>query len=110
MKKTLFYISRILTTLISALFLIFVIGESIMDFNLNWLFTMLLPGIILAILTYYSWKNPKLGGIVFTALAVFVIIMIFFAKGHLDILPIFTTGIPLLLSGILFLFEGFKKY
>ncbi|MBU4501272.1 MAG: hypothetical protein KKA79_01670 [Nanoarchaeota archaeon] len=70
------------------------------------LFMHLIPSFILTAVTILAWKKEKIGGIIFIGLAVFSVFFFNTLENPESLL--FITG-PVLLVGILFLLNHYKK-
>jgi len=106
MNKFIYYLSRILTILIVAFLAMFILegfspGFGWQDSLMHLLMTLIaLGGTILA------WKRPKIGGWIFALLGLGLMHLLFFRQQWWN--GIIVGGI-FLLTGILFLIEGFRK-
>jgi hypothetical protein len=109
MKKTLFWLPRILTIifiLFISMFALDVFSEYTFPLVLGALFMHLIPSLILVGLLIVAWKWEKLGGILFILLAIGFFI---FFKGYEDIISALITTLPALIVGILFLINSYKN-
>jgi len=105
MKNIIYYSSRILSVLIIAFFALFILEGVSPSFGwqdglMHGLVTIVVLG-----MTVVAWKWPKIGGWFFVALGVYYLVMVFNNEYWSGLI----IGIIPLLTGILFLIEGFKK-
>lgn len=105
MKKFIYYLPRVLSILIIAFFAMFILEGLSPEFNWQDSLAHLVLALVVLLITIAAWKWPKIGG------------WFFFLFGLKYLLDVFDTewlnglivgGIPLL-TGILFLIEGFRK-
>ena len=103
--KVVFYLSRILAIVIVAFFALFILEGFGPDFG--WQDSVSHAVLALAALaaTIVAWKWPKIGGWLFVIFGVYFVIMFFNSREWSSLL---IGGAPLL-TGILFLIEGFGK-
>lgn len=105
MKKFIYYLPRILTILIVVFMAIFILegfspGFGWQDSLMHLLMTLIALGA-----TILAWKRPKIGGWIFVLLGLKYLLLIFRQQWWNGII----VGGILLLTGILFLMEGFRK-
>lgn len=106
MQKFLYYLPRVLTSLVTLFFYLFVLEGLSPEFGWQSGVAHFLLASAVLLLTILAWKRPKIGGWPFLILGIF-----YFAttasKGYWQIsLPL---SLPMALSGMLFLAEGFRK-
>ena len=110
MNKTLHWAPRILSIIyivFLSLFAMDVFGENYSFLEtIGALFMHLIPSLILIAITFLAWKKEKIGGIIFILLS--IIFTIFF-KTYNDIITFLLISLPILITGILFLLNQFKK-
>jgi hypothetical protein len=105
MKNIIYYSSRILSVLIIAFFALFILEGFSPNFGwqdglMHGLVTIIVLGI-----TVVAWKWPKIGSWFFIVLGVYYLVVVFNDEWWNGLI----IGIIPLLTGILFLIEGFKK-
>jgi hypothetical protein len=105
MKKFIYYLPRILTILIVVFMAMFILegfspGFGWQDSLMHLLMTLIALGA-----TILAWKRPKIGGWIFVLLGLKYLLLIFRQQWWNGII----VGGILLLTGILFLIEGFRK-
>ena len=110
MNKTLYWAPRVLAIIyiiFLSLFAFDVFGEgySFLE-TIVALFMHLIPSLILVAITFLAWKKEKMGGIIFILLG--IIFTIFF-NTYREIISFLLISLPILIVGILFLINHFKK-
>jgi hypothetical protein len=106
MKKFIYYLPRGLAVLITALLYLFVLEGFDPEFGWQSGLMHFIIASIMLLFTIFAWKKPKSGGWIFLAMGVYYLAATS-ASGYWQMsLPL---SIPMILSGILFLIEGFKK-
>jgi hypothetical protein len=106
MKKIIFWLPRILAIiyiLFISVFALDIFGQGY-DFweVMVGLFMHLIPSLILIVLIVVAWRRPKIGGILFIALAVMFTIAF---NTYRELITLLLISGPLLLIGILFLLQ-----
>jgi hypothetical protein len=96
MQKFIYFLPRALAVLITIFFAIFILEGFSPEFSWQDSLAHFGVALIMLLATIFAWKKPKIGG------WFFILAGIYFIKGLF-------VAIPLLLSGILFLAEGFGK-
>jgi hypothetical protein len=96
MKKLIYYLPRALAVLIVFFFALFILEGFSPEFFWQDSLSHLVITAIMLLATILAWKKPKVGS------WFFILAGIYFIKGLF-------LSIPLLLAGILFLIEGFRK-
>ncbi|MBE3128229.1 MAG: hypothetical protein IMZ60_00930 [Actinobacteria bacterium] len=107
MNKFIYYFPRILTILIVAFMAMFILEGFSPGFGWQDSLMHLLVTLIALGATILAWKRPKIGGWIFVLLGLgLMYLLLFFRQQWWN--GIIVGGI-LLLTGILFLIEGFRK-
>ena len=106
MNKFIYYLPRILTILIVAFMAMFILEGFSPGFGWQDSLMHLLVTLIALGATILAWKRPQIGGWIFVLLGLRFLLMIFREQSWTN--SIIIGGIPLL-TGILFLTEGFRK-
>jgi len=106
MNKFIYYLPKILTILIVVFMAMFILegfspGFGWQDSLMHLLMTLIALGA-----TILAWKRPKIGGWIFVLLGLLIYLNMIFRQQWWG--GIIIGGIPLL-TGILFLMEGFRK-
>jgi len=105
MKKVIYYLPRVLSILIVCFFAVFILEGFGPDFGWH---DSLMHGILAFValmVTMLAWKKPKIGG------WVFIVFDLWYFKGIMTnewLMSLIIGGVPLI-TGILFLIQGFKK-
>jgi hypothetical protein len=105
MKKVIYYLSRVLSILIVCFFAVFILEGFGPDFGWQ---DSLMHGILAFVVlmaTMLAWKKPKIGGWVFIVFGLWylkTVVAGYWLNG------LIIGGIPLI-TGVLFLIQGFKK-
>lgn len=105
MNKSIFYLPRILAIIIVAFLAIFVWEVLGSEFNWQNAVGPLLLLLIVLVFAIVAWKWPKVGGWFFVLMGCYYLFLIFQSQWWGGVV---IGGLPLL-TGILFLVEGFKK-
>jgi hypothetical protein len=107
MKKFIYYLPRILTILIVAFLAMFILEGFSPGFGWQDSLMHLLMALIALGATILAWKRPQIGGWIFVlfGLGLMYLLLIFRQQWWNGII----VGGILLLTGILFLTEGFRK-
>ena len=105
MKKFISYLQRVLAILIVVFFALFILEGFGPDFGWQASVMHAVLALVALAATIVAWKWPKIGGWIFVAFGIYYFLMIFRSQ---EWNSSFVGGIPLL-TGILFLIEGFKK-
>jgi hypothetical protein len=106
MKKFIYYLPRILAILIVTFLALFILEGFSPGFGWQDSFYHLIITLILLGGTILAWKRPKIGGWIFILLGLLIYLNMIFRQQWWG--GIIIGGI-LLLTGILFLTEGFRK-
>jgi hypothetical protein len=106
MKKFIYYLPRILTILIVSFLALFILEGFSPEFSWQDSLMHLLMALIALGATIVAWKWPKIGGWIFVLLGLKFLLMIFREPSWNNGMII--GGIPLL-TGILFVIEGFRN-
>jgi len=106
MKKFIYYLSRILAILIVAFLAMFILEGFSPEFGWQDSLYHLIITLIVLGGTILAWKRPKIGGWIFILLGLLVYLNMIFRPQWWGVIII---GGILLLTGILFLMEGFRK-
>lgn len=106
MNKFLYWLPRVLAILITAFFYMFVLEGFMPGFGWADALAHFVLATVVLLVTILAWKKPKVGGFVFAIVGIRFLIPAVFRTPSLDSLII--GGIPLL-TGILFIIEGFRK-
>ena len=110
MKKTLFWTPRILTILFILFISMFALdsfgGDKTVFAQIGDFLIHLIPGFVLIVLLYFSWRHEIVGAVAFLLLAIAYIIM---AWGKFPISTYFIISGPMFLISILFLTNLFLK-
>jgi hypothetical protein len=109
-KTFLFWLPRVLTIL----FIIFLSLFSLDAFSegygyweaLGGFFMHNIPVFILLIVLLISWKWPEIGGLIFLGLGIFYLFLI---SGKAPLWGFLIVGVPVILIGLLFLFQKYFK-
>ena len=105
MKKIIYYLPRVLSIIIVAFFAMFILEGFGPDFGWQDSVMHLIIALIALGATILAWKKPKIGG------WIFIIFGLWYFKGIMAnewLISLLIGGIPLI-TGILFLIDGFKK-
>jgi hypothetical protein len=104
MKKIIHYTPRILVTLLTIFFGLFILEGFTNGFNRADFWVDLIVTLFMASMTYIAWKHSKIGGFIFVILGIF---FIFFFHGSL--LIGLTIGGITAMSGVLFLIDDYER-
>lgn len=106
MKKFIYYLPRILAIIITGFFYMFVLEGFSPEFS----WADALPHFVMATvilgITIVSWKWPKIGGFIWLVPGLFYLIIMLSRQGNWMFVWI---PLILIIVGILFLVEGFRK-
>ncbi len=110
--KLLRWTPRVLSILVILILLLF--SLDVFDggpFHLVWLGFLIhnIPTIVLIVLTILSWKKPLFGAISLMLVGLVFILYMVINQGADSLYPILTIGLPLMITGILFLVLHLKK-
>lgn len=105
MKKFLFWLPRALTILIVAFFAMFVLEGFGPDFGWQDSVAHGVLALVALAVAIIAWKKPKIGSWFFVAFGIYYLLMAFKSWEWTGLL---VGGVPLL-TGVLFLVEGFRK-
>lgn len=105
MKKFLFWLPRVLAILIVIFFALFILEGFGPDFGWQASAAHAVVALIALGATILAWKRPQVGGWLFVAFGIYYLSMAFNSWEWTGLL---VGGVPLL-TGILFLVEGFGK-
>lgn len=109
MKKVLYWIPRIITWLLTIALLVIFTGALVVRCGATELIDLTIP-LGLALISFLAWKIPLFGGIAFTILGGSLIVYSAFGQaGGVNLSQILIIGLPILISGVLFLIEGAKE-
>lgn len=106
MQKFVYYLPRFLASLVTLFLFLFVLEGFSPEFGWQSGLAHFVIASVMLLFTILAWKKPKIGGWIFLALGIYYLI-ITTSQGYWQMsLPL---SLPMILSGILFLVEGFKK-
>jgi len=105
MKKILYYLPRVLSILIVSFFAVFILEGFGPDFG--WQDSVMhgILALVVLMITFIAWKWPKIGGWIFIILGMRFLLGIFTRDWWSGLI---VGGVPLI-TGILFLIQGFKN-
>jgi len=106
MKKFIYYLPRILAILIVAFLALLILEGFSPEFGWQDSLYHLIITLIVLGATILAWKRPKIGGWIFILLGLLIYLNMIFRQQWWG--GIIVGGLPLL-TGILFLIEGFRK-
>ncbi len=109
-KKKRFSVLQIILTIFGLLYLLFIVGFSIDNYNLfNLEYIIVNLSFVLFLIGYYIvWKNEKVAGIIFIFWWVVMWCLALFIAEH-DRGSSVAMGLPLFILGILFIISWYKK-
>lgn len=105
MKKFIYYLPRALSILIVAFFALFILEGFGPDFSWQDSVAHLVLTLGVLAVTIIAWTSPKIGGWFFLIFGIVYLTDVFESQ---MLTALLVGGVPLL-TGILFLIEGFKK-
>jgi hypothetical protein len=104
MNKVVYYLARVLSAIVVLFFGVFILEGFSPKFNWQDSLSHLFLTLVVLGVSTTAWKWPKIGGLIFVVLGCSFII--FFSRAWLSTLII---GGTLLITGVLFIIDGFKK-
>jgi len=109
MKKVLYYLPRVIVSLLTLELIVVLLDGIFTEFNWRNTLILLIPTLGVLAATILGWKYPKVGGIIFSILGLVVIVMTLITPQQFEWQPVVFLGAPIFLAGILFLAEGFGR-
>jgi hypothetical protein len=108
MKKTLFWLPRIIVFIYPAIVILSTFIETFrFGFNLRAFLGLTSLAAVLTLLAYTAYKWPKIGAVIY----IFVGILVLYNASHtsigIDWGGLLAAGVPITIAGFLFLYEGY---